>query len=242
MKYVIATLFGMIAGVAAAVAALYYNPLTNVRESSTDESLTLAYDFPAGSTLALTHAGQLGLPRIPTDIETLWEGAIEKVVLSVLVLEDENGTPRALASRVSVPSDETDLLLRGFLVADHWLITIPGQGTLFVNGENNLWPFLKESLISVKYLKQKWTGPVRYPVTVGPASRRAAEVFGVSGAYAAAYGSAREAYDLRNFSATFGIEALRGTLVVTLDDRVGADAVEAELAVEPGERAAADSR
>jgi hypothetical protein len=204
--------------------------------------LTLAYDFPAGGTLALTHAGQLGLPRIPTDIESLWEGAIENVVLSVLVLEDENGAPRALASRISVPSDETDLLLRGFLVADHWLITTPDRGTLFVDGENNLWPFLKGSLIPVKYLKQEWSGPVRYPVTVGPASRQAAEVFGVSGEYAGAHGIARESYDLRNFSATFGIEALRGTLVVTLDERVGRDAVEAKLAAEAGEPAPIDAR
>jgi hypothetical protein len=233
MKYVLAALLGILLGAAGAAAALYYNPLTKVRESPPTESWMLAYDFPGGSTLALTHAGQLGLPRIPTEVAALWEAAISDVVLNVLVLEDENGAPRALASRISVPSRETDLLLRGFLVSEHWLITVPGQGTLFVDGENNLWPFLKDSLIPVRYLQQKWRGPAQYPVTVGPTSGHAADVIGVSGAYAGVHGSARETYDLRSFSAGFGIEALRGTLSVVLDEPARADAVAAELAAEP---------
>jgi hypothetical protein len=233
MKYVLAALLGILLGAAGAGAALYYNPLTKVRELPSTESWILAYDFPGGSTLALTHAGQLGLPHIPTGVAQLWEAAIADVVLNVLVLEDENGTPRALASRVTVPSRETDLLLRGFLVSEHWLITVPGQGTLFVDGENNLWPFLKDSLIPVRYLQQKWRGPARYPVTVGPTSGHTADVIGVSGAYAGMHGSARETYDLRSFSAGFGIEALRGTLSVALDEPARADAVEAELAAEP---------
>jgi hypothetical protein len=232
MKYVLVTLLGILLGAAGAAAALYYNPLTKVRELPPKDSWMLSYDFPGGSTLALTHAGQLGLPHIPTDVETLWEATITDVVLNVLVLEDENGAPRALASRVSVPSRETDFLLKGFLVSEHWLITVPGQGTLFVDGENNLWPFLKEALIPVKYLQQQWQGPARYPVTVGPTSGRAAEVFGVSGAFTGMRGTAREAYELRQVSAGFGIEALRGTLSVELEARAGA--VEAELAAEPG--------
>ena len=231
MKYVLVTLLGILLGAAGALAALYYNPLTTVRELPPKDSWALAYDFPGGSTLALTHAGQLGLPHIPTNVETLWEAAITEVVLNVLVLEDENGAPQALASRISVPSRETDLLLNGFLVSEHWLITVPGQGTLFVDGENNLWPFLKEALIPVRYLHQKWQGPERYPVTVGPTSGRTAEVIGVSGAYAGVRGTARETYELRELSAGFGLEALRGTLSVALEER--ADAVEAELAAEP---------
>jgi len=242
MKYVFATLAGIFVGAAIAVAVLFYNPLTEVREASAEESWTLAYDFPGGSTLALTHMGQLGLPHIPADVGPLWEAAIANVVLNVLVLEDENGAPRALASRVSVPSQETDLLLQGFLVSEHWLITIPGQGTLFVDGENNLWPFIKESLIPVKYLQQDWHGPTRYPVTVGPRSSRSAEVIGVSGAFAGSRGSARETYDLRRFSAALGIEALRGTLEVTLEESAGADAAEAELAAEPSTPVAAASQ
>jgi hypothetical protein len=235
MKYIIATILGILVGAGGAATALYYNPLTKVLESPVEESWTLGYDFPGGSTLALTHAGQLGLPHIPSDVQTLWEAAITEVVLNVLVLDDENGAPRALASRISVPSGDTDLLLRGFLVSEHWLITIPGQGTLFVDGENNLWPFLKESLIPVKYLKQKWSGPALYPVTVGPTGGRTAEVFGVSGAFAGRRGSALETYDLRRFSEDSGIEALRGTLSVTLEEQAGAEAREAELAAEPGE-------
>jgi hypothetical protein len=221
---------------------LYYNPLTEVRELPPKESWTLSYDFPGGSTLALTHAGQLGLPHIPTDVEALWEAAVTDVVLNVLVLEDENGAPHAMASRISVPSQETDLLLRGFLVSEHWLITVPGQGTLFVDGENNLWPFLKEALIPVKYLWQEWRAPERYPVTIGPTGGRTAEVVGVSGAFAGVSGSAFESYELLQLNAAFGIEALRGTLAFALKERAGADDVEAELAAEPGELTSTTAR
>jgi hypothetical protein len=201
------------------------------------ESWALSYDFPGGSTLALTHAGQLGLPHIPPDVEALWEAAITDVVLNVLVLEDENGAPRALASRISVPSQDTDFLLRGFLVSEHWLVTVPGEGTLFVDGENNLWPFLKEAVIPVRYLWQEWQGPARYPVTIGPTGGRTAEVVGVSGAFAGVGGSALESYELRRFNAVFGIEALRGTLAVALEAPAGAEAIAAELPSEPGDLA-----
>ena len=66
-----------------------------------------------------------------------------------------------------------------------------------------------------------------------------AEVFGVSGAFAGRHGSALETYDLRDFSADFGIEALRGTLAVALESRAEANSVEAELAAEPTEATAA---
>lgn len=242
MRYVVVTLLGILLGAACAAAGLYYNPFTEVRELPPKESWTLSYDFPGGSTLALTHAGQLGLPRIPTDVEALWEAAVTDIVLNVLVLEDEHGAPHAMASRISVPSQETDLLLRGFIISEHWLITVPGQGTLFVDGENNLWPFLKEAVIPVRYLGQEWRAPARYPVTIGPTGGRTAEVVGVSGAFAGVSGSALESYELRQLNAAFGIEALRGTLAFALEERTSADEVEAELAAEPGELANTTAR
>jgi hypothetical protein len=240
MKYVIVTLLGALLGAACATAGLYYNPLTQVSELPPKESWTLSYDFPGGSTLALTHAGQLGLPHIPTEVETLWEAAIADVVLNVLVLKDETGAPRAMASRISVPSQETDFLLRGFLVSEHWVVTVPGQGTLFVDGENNLWPFIKEAVIPVRYLWQEWRRPVRYPVTIGPTGGRTAEVIGVSGAFAGRGGSALESYELRRFNAAFGIESLHGTLAVALTEPAEADA--AALPAEPADLASAAAR
>jgi hypothetical protein len=147
-----------------------------------------------------------------------------------------------VASRISVPSQETDFLLRGFLVSEHWLVTVPGQGTLFVGGENNLWPFLKGSLIPVRYLWQEWSGPVRYPVTIGPTGGRTANVVGVSGAFAGVGGSALESYELRRFNAVSGIEALRGTLAVALEQPADVDTVAADLTAEPGELASRTAR
>jgi hypothetical protein len=227
MKYFLAWLVGALLGAGAALAALYFNPLTQAGgQRPLGDPWTLTYDFPGGSMLALTHDGQLGLPHIPADIPPLWEAAIDHVALSVLRLEDANGGPSGLASRVSVLSQDTDFLLRGFVVSDYWLITVPGQGTLYLESENNLWPFLKDTLIPVKYLQREWRGPVSYSATVGPRFGSAAEIFGVSGEFAGARGSAREIFDLDRFSAAHGIEALRGTLALELEGRGSHDASE----------------
>jgi hypothetical protein len=225
MKYVLTTLAGMLVGGAAALAALYYNPLnTSQPLASSSTGWTLEYDFPAGSAIVLTHGGQLELPSIPTEIAALWETAIKRTVLNVLVLEDPSGTPQAIATRLSVPSTDTDLLLRGVIVEDHWLVTVPGQGTLFVGGHNNVWPLLKDTFIPVTYLQREWRGPASYAVTSGPGPRRSADVVGVNGTFEKLHGFARETYSLEKFSASRGIEAMRGSLEIALDEDANADA------------------
>jgi len=219
MKYFVAAVLGVICGAGGAAAALYWNPLSAAATSAPPAgALTFSYGFPAESAVALTHDGQLGLPHIPQDVSALWEAAINGVVLNVLTLDDAAGAPRALASRVSVPSPQTNLLLRGVIVADHWLITVPGEGSLFIEAHNNLWPMLKDTFVPARLLQREWAGPAVYAVTAGPGARGAAAVVGVSGRFANARGAARETYDLERFSAARGIEALRGTLAIELDE------------------------
>jgi hypothetical protein len=226
MKYLFATLAGVLLGMTAAVLVLYYNPL-HAREARTapPPGWTLEYDFP-GTAIALTHGGQLELPSIPREIAALWETGISSMILNVLLLEDPSGAPQALATRVSVPSTDTDLLLRGVIVADHWLVTVPGQGMLFVEGHNNVWPLLKDTFIPVTYLQREWRGPATYAVTAGPGPRGTAQVVGLNGAFEGLRGAARETYDLERFSPTRGIEALRGALAIALDETAEPDAGE----------------
>ena len=228
MKYLFATLGGVLLGMAAALLALYFNPLNAPQAATTfNDGWTLEYDFPGDSAIALTHGGQLDLPSIPREIAALWETGINSMILNVLVLEDPAGTPQALATRVSVPSTDTDLLLRGVIVADHWLVTVPGQGTLYVEGHNNVWPLLKDTFIPVTYLQREWRGPASYAVTAGPGPRGTAEVVGVSGTFEGMRGVAHETYNLEKFSSSRGIEAMRGALAIALDETVDADSGEA---------------
>jgi hypothetical protein len=69
----------------------------------------------------------------------------------------------------------------------------------------------------VSYLGREWRGPAEYTVTAGPGTRDAAEVYGVSGRFAALRGSAIETYDLQRFSRTGGIDAMHGALAISFD-------------------------
>jgi hypothetical protein len=143
-------------------------------------------------------------------------------MLNVLVLEDADGVPQGIASRVSVPSPETNLLLRGIIVADHWLVTAPGRGSLFVEAKNNVWPLVKDTL-PVDYLDRQWRGATRYPVTVGPQRRGGGVVVGATGEWAALEGAAREVYDVTRYGPA-GVEAMAGTLVLEIAERKEAPA------------------
>jgi hypothetical protein len=113
-----------------------------------------------------------------------------------LVLNDASGQPAALASRLLSTSAETDLLLRGVLVSDVWLVTIPNEGTLFVHADSNAWPFLKETLLPVWYLDRPWNGPAEYWPTVGPGADDSADVVGIAGSFDGSAGTAVERYEI----------------------------------------------
>ena len=131
-----------------------------------------------------------------TGEDSLWEETIDRAAVLGLVLNDDSNQPAALASRLLSTSPDTDLLLRGVLVSDFWLVTIPGEGTLFVNADSNAWPFLKETLVPVWYLEQPWSGPAEYWPTVGPGADESADVVGVTGSFRGSEGSAVERYEV----------------------------------------------
>jgi hypothetical protein len=219
MKYLGVWLLGALVGAAAAAVLVYFNPLTERGGgTSFDDAWALAYDFPAESTIAFTHNGRLNLPVVDRAHEPLWERTISALQIDLLTLEDSDGMSAARVSRISAPSPETDLLLRGVLVSDLWLISVPGQGSLVVRGENNLWPLIKDSFLHAGLLQREWRGPSEYAVTAGPIGRSAAEVYGISGRFTGLRGTAGESYELRRFDSEKGIEAMRGKLAIRFDE------------------------
>jgi hypothetical protein len=167
--------------------------------------------------VALSHAEQLGLPSIPDDVPLLWESGIAGTMLGVVNLGADAGAARAIASRISVPSMRTNLLLEGVLVDDYWLVTMPGQGSLFVETEGNYWPLLKDTIIPVGFLKRPWAGTAEYRPTRGPGPGRSGELVGATGRFAGRTGGASESLVLERYSAEGGFESLRGELSIALD-------------------------
>jgi hypothetical protein len=214
MKYTIAAVFGLLIGAIAAGAALYYNPLTDEGTSAPDGGWAFEYGYPGDGFLLATHRGLKGVPLAPEGIERTWENTIDASLLNVLALRGRGDAPPAVATRLAAPSRSTDLLRNGAIVSDFWLVTVPGQGSFFVHSEDNLWPFLKQTWLPV-LLGRPWRGPASYAPTVGPAGRKAA-VYGATGRFAAARGTAAETYRLERFG-PHGLERLSGTLHVDLD-------------------------
>jgi len=217
MKYAGALLAGLIVGGSLALTGLYYNPLTRAEAPLPGaEDWVLAYGSPLRDGLAFIHSGESRLPRQPLDSPVLWESTIDQTFLSLLLVNGADGEPVGIASRISFPSEDSELLARGVIVTDQWMITLPGEGSLFIHSESNLWPFLTETLLPVWYLGRPWDGPATYSPTAGPGPEGAARAYGATGRFAGLAGSAVERYRLVEFSERLGPEQFEAELFVNL--------------------------
>lgn len=200
MKYLSVGFLGFVVGCALILTGIYYNPFTaDAGEVDGVNARVLSYSSPFADGLAITHNGQSRLPLQPTTIPELWESTIRDSMLSVVVLHDDANKPVGIASRVSQLSESTEMLTRGILVDDDWLVTIAGEGSFFIRADSNLWPFLKEILIPVWYLDRPWSGPKNYRPTAGPSDEGFAIVAGGTGAFSDISGTAVESYQVSGF-------------------------------------------
>ena len=217
MKYVLSLLFGLVAGAAAAMALLYFNPLTQRQgEPAARADRSLGYSMSAADTWLATHDRQIDLPVIPVDVPLLWENGIKGTLLGAMPLRDAGGQVVAYGSRITAPSGASELLRAGVLVDDFWLLSFPGEGSIFVHAVNNEWPLLRDTLVDVDLLGRRFTGPAHYGPTVGPAAA-GARVQGLSGSFAGTVGNARERVALETYAGSFA--GLAGELLLDLDAR-----------------------
>ena len=183
-------------GAAAAGAVLYFNPLSEqsaAQPQATDR--VLHYSLP-DQVLEFAVGEDASLFGQDTGQDSLWEETIDRTAVLGLLLNDAANQPVAIASRLMATSAETDLLLRGVLLSDHWLVTIPSEGTLFVRAESNAWPFLKNTLVPVWYLDRPWNGPAEYWPTVGPGADDSGVALGITGTFRGSEGSVVEHYEI----------------------------------------------
>jgi hypothetical protein len=195
MKYLFVAVFGLLAGAAGAGVVLYFNPFSEATASSpAPADRVLRYALP-DSVLQFALGDDARLFGDLDGETLLWEETIARSAVLGLVLNDDENQPAAIASRLIAVSTDTDLLLRGMLLNDYWLITTPGEGTLFVHADSNAWPFVKEALLPVWYLERPWQGPSEYWPTAGPGTDSTGVALGVAGAFHGE-GSAVERYEV----------------------------------------------
>jgi hypothetical protein len=216
MKYLIVAIVGLVLGAAAAGVVLYFNPLSESSApppSATDR--VFRYSLP-DHVLEFAVGEDARLVGQDTGEDSLWEETIDRTAVLGLVLNDGAGQPAALASRLMSTSAESDLLLRGLLVSDFWLVTIPSEGTLFVHADSNAWPFLKERLLPVWYFDQPWQGPAEYWPTVGPGADLSGDVIGIAGAFRGSIGSAVERYEITTLDPARNLALAAGEIHLNL--------------------------
>lgn len=219
MRYLFTLIGGLLVGAVIGCAGLYLNPLTE-REApeALDNDWTLTYGTPTTEGVAFTHGGASRLLIHPAGISELWENTVSQGLLSVVEMADDSGVAVGVASRISFPSESTELLGRGVIYTDQWVITIPGEGTFFVHCDSNMWPFIKENILPVWYLRRPWDGPHTYRPTVGPELRGLGQVTGATGRFVGLHGNAVERYRLSAFNDRVGPEQLRAELSLRLPD------------------------
>ena len=216
MKYLFVAILGLVLGAAAAGVVLYFNPLadsTGLQPSATDR--VLHYSLP-DQVLEFAVGEDARLFGQDTGRDGLWEETINRTAVLGLVLNDATNQPAGIASRLIAPSADTDLLLRGVLLDDHWLVTLPGEGTLFVSAESNAWPFLKNTLVPVWYLDRPWNGPADYWPTVGPGVDKSGVALGLTGALRGSEGSVVEHYEISALDPQRELALAKGELHLSL--------------------------
>ena len=215
MKYVLGLIAGLIAGSALAIAMLYFNPLTQgSAEPTAAPDWALQFGLAPAATWIVTHNEERSLPLVPAEVPLLWENGIKGSLLTSLPLHDASGRLAAFATRISVPSAGTEFLRAGLLVDDFWLISFPGEGTVFMHAVNNEWPLVRDTFVRVDLLRRDWQGPGAYAPTVGPGAE-GASVTGLSGTLAGRTGHGRERRALDNY--TGSLAALSGELSLDLE-------------------------
>jgi len=201
MKWLGAFVVGVTLGVLTGLAALYFNPLSGERATTAAAAEVLSYEF-GPNTLALTHGEQLGFDLQPSDVQVLWEATISRSLLGTFVLRDQQGNALGIASRAVKLSADSNLLVAGVMTADHWLVTIPGVGSYFIESNDNIWPLIRDTVIDVNVLHRTWGGMQHYELSAGPLDNGAARVTGTSGRFLGVTGSAIHAIDLENYART----------------------------------------
>jgi hypothetical protein len=216
MRYLFVALIGLALGAAGAVVVLYYNPLTDKSAptpGATDR--VLRYSLP-DQVLHFSVGEDAKLFGQDAGDDALWEETIDRAAVLGLVLNDTSNQPVALASRLLSTSPDTNLLLRGVLVSDDWLVTIPNEGTFYLHADSNAWPFVKERLVPVWYLDRPWSGPAEYWPTVGPGADDTANVVGITGTFRGSEGSAVEHYEVTALDPARRVALAKGELYLNL--------------------------
>jgi len=225
MKYLISLVVGMFVGVAELLALLYYNPMTSHNKLSPlsvsdNEVITFNYSAVATDALVYTNDGESTVAPYPSKVLQLWEPTVRLTDTMATVLRDSRNQPAAIGIKFSSRSESTRILDGEAIIDSAWHIYVPGQGSLFVEQQENYWGYLRDIVIpAYRSSGDNWRGNWSGTITSGPGALGLARVFGGSGEFANLEIDGIESLSAKAYSVNHGPVAVDGTLAVELPAR-----------------------
>jgi hypothetical protein len=127
IKYVVGLLLGIVLGVVAAGALLYFNPLAarnplSPLSVSNNRILSLGYSVVPTDSIVLTNNGESRVQPHPENVRELWEAPVRLTEVLVTVLTDSRNNPAGIGIKYSSDSEDTRLINGEVLVNSAWHI------------------------------------------------------------------------------------------------------------------------
>jgi hypothetical protein len=222
MRYLVSLLIGMLVGVAAFLALLYYNPLTSRNKLSPlsvsdNDLITLNYSAVAADSIIYTNDGESRVVPHPAKVLQLWERPIRRTDVVATTLTDSRNQVVGLGIKFSSDSESTKLLNSELIVDSAWHVYLPGQGTLFVEQQENHWAYLREIVIPAYWSSgDNWRGIWNGNITSGPGALGTAKVVGGSGRFTGLVTDGVESLAAKAFSVEHGPVAMSAEVMIEL--------------------------
>jgi hypothetical protein len=147
----------------------------------------------------------------------LWEPTVRHTDAMATVLRDSRGQSAAIGMKLSSDSESTNILNSEAIVNSIWHIYVPGQGSLFVEQQENRWSYLREIVIPAHWSSaDSWRGSWSGNITSGPGALSTARIFGGSGIYVGLEADGVESLNAKAYSAKSGPVAISGELAIEI--------------------------
>ena len=222
MKYLIALIVGLIAGVALLLAGLYFNPFATRQSLSplavaNERMVVLKYTLAPSELLLFTNDGESVRKPHPQKVQQLWEPAVRKSWVSVAEMSNARGEVVGIGIKFSSDSEKTRPLRAQALVDSIWHIYLPASGTVLVQQVENYWPLLHDIVIPARWSSSdSWRGTWHGNITAGQGALGTARVTGQTGTFAGVEAEAVETLNVTVYSAVDGPAAMTGTLMIAM--------------------------
>lgn len=226
IKYVTGLLLGIVLGVLAAAALLYFNPLAarnplSPLSVSNNNILRLGYSAVPTDSIVFTNNGESRVQPHPEKVRELWEAPLRRTEVLVTTLRDSRNNLAGIGIKYSSDSEDTRIINGEALVDSAWHIHLVERGSLFVEQTENYWNFLRKIVLPAYWsTANHWKGVWNGNMTVGPGALGTAAVTGGTGEFAGLVSEAVEAINASAYSVAQGPVAMEGRLIIDVTGNV----------------------